>query len=186
MGDSALGLAAASYLFKNFKNPEGDLAKIKSIVVSEKALAPVAKKLGMDRMLELGKGEEKSGGRSKRAILADCVEAVLGAVYVDSGYEKAEEFALSFLRASIEAAAGQKTQDDSKSRLQKIYQRMSKHCPVYEVVDVSGPDHERSFKVSVRLGEKVYGTASGRSKKEAEQNAAKAACDAIEKAGGGK
>ena len=90
LGDSVLGFATATYLYKNFDNPEGELAKIKSAVVSEKTLASIAKKIGIDKLLVLGKGEKLSGGSEKPALLADCMEAIIGAYYLDSGYENAE------------------------------------------------------------------------------------------------
>ena len=97
LGDSVLGFATASYLYKNFDNPEGELAKIKSAVVSEKTLASIAKKIGIDKLLVLGKGEKLSGGSEKPALLADCMEAIIGAYYLDSGYENAEKYVLSFI-----------------------------------------------------------------------------------------
>ena len=101
LGDSVLGMVTAAYLYKNLENPEGDLAKIKSAVVSEKALAPVALNFGIDKLLIMGHGEEKSGGRQKPAILADCMEAIIGAYYLDSGYKSAEKFVLSFIIPAI-------------------------------------------------------------------------------------
>ena len=97
LGDSVLGMVTAAYLYTNLDNPEGDLAKIKSAVVSEKALAPVALRFGIDKLLLLGHGEELTGGRTKPAILADCMEAIIGAYYLDSGYKAAEKYVLSFI-----------------------------------------------------------------------------------------
>ena len=175
LGDSVLGLAAAAYLFETMKNPEGDLAKIKSVVVSEKTLAPIAVRFGIDKMLILGHGEELSGGREKPAILADCMEAVIGAYYIDSGYEKAEKYILSFLVAEIENVQNNRGAKDYKTMLQELYQKKAKECPLYETVSISGPDHDQTFNVAVHLGNVTYGPESGKSKKEAEQNAAKAA-----------
>ena len=94
LGDSVLGMVTAAFLYNSLDNPEGDLAKIKSAVVSEKSLAPIALRLGIDKLLEMGKGEEMTGGRTKPAILADCMEAVIGAYYLDSGYKCAEKYVL--------------------------------------------------------------------------------------------
>ena len=102
LGDSVLGFATASYLYKNFDNPEGELAKIKSAVVSEKTLASIAKKIGIDKLLVLGKGEKLSGGSEKPALLADCMEAIIGAYYLDSGYENAEKYVLSFIYSPLD------------------------------------------------------------------------------------
>lgn len=178
LGDSVLGLAAASHLFETMKNPEGDLAKIKSVVVSEKTLAPIAVRFGIDRMLVLGRGEELSGGRKKPAILADCMEAVIGAYYLDAGYVKAEKYILSFLVPEIEKVQSDGIKD-YKTLLQELYQKKSKECPRYETVSISGPDHDQTFNVSVHLGTVTYGPQSGKSKKEAEQNAAKAAYEIL-------
>lgn len=175
LGDSVLGMATAAYLYENLKNPEGDLAKIKSTVVSEQSLAPIALKIGIDKMLILGKGEEMSGGRKKRAILADAVEAVIGAYYLDSGYKAAEKLVLSFMIPEIEKVLTNKGEKDYKSMLQEAHQKKYKTCPVYELVKETGPDHERTFWVSVRLKNATYGPEKGKSKKEAEQNVAEKA-----------
>ncbi|MBQ9494768.1 MAG: ribonuclease III [Treponema sp.] len=176
LGDSVLGLVAAAYLYETFSdNPEGDLAKIKSVVVSEKTLASIALDFGIDSMLVLGHGEEKSGGRKKHAILADCMEAVIGAYFIDSGYGAVEKFILSFLIDEIVKVYNHRGIHDYKTLLQELYQKESKSCPRYETVGVTGPDHNQTFSVLVTLGTKTYGPALGKSKKEAEQNAAKTA-----------
>lgn len=179
LGDSVLGLVAADFLYNDMtKNSEGDLSKIKSAVVSEDALAPVALKFGLDKMLVLGHGEELSGGRSKKAILADCMEAVIGAYYEDQGFSAAQKYVLSFIVPEVRKI--QKTGGkDYKSLLQEMYQKKCKKCPVYKTVSVTGPDHSREFRVTVHLGEVSYGPASGKSKKEAEQLAAKDAYEAL-------
>lgn len=174
LGDSVLGIVTAAYLYNSLDNPEGDLAKIKSHVVSEKALAPVALEYGIDKLLVLGKGEEMTGGRTKPAILADCMEAIIGAYYLDAGYKAAEKYVLSFIIPAVKNVLvnGMK---DYKSLLQEIYQKEYKLCPVYNLVGKSGPDHDQIFEVSVVLGNKTVGPCKGKSKKEAEQNAAKEA-----------
>ncbi len=179
LGDSVLGLATADFLYNDMKdNAEGDLAKIKSVVVSEKSLAPIALSFGVDKMLVLGHGEECSGGRTKPAILADCMEAIIGAYYLDSGFESAEKYVLSFIVPEI-----RKVQNfggkDFKTLLQELYQKKEKKCPVYKTVSVSGPDHKQTFNVIVTLGEKTFGPCSGFSKKEAEQNVAELAYNKI-------
>ncbi len=176
LGDSVLGLVTASYLYRNFDNPEGDLAKIKSSVVSEKTLCEVAHRLGIDKLLILGHGEEMSGGREKPAILADCMEAIIGAYYLDSGYKAAEEYVLSFIIDEIKKVytSGLK---DYKTLLQEKYQKIYKECPRYELLSKTGPEHDQLFNVNVHLGDKVFGPASGKSKKEAEQLAAKIALE---------
>lgn len=180
LGDSVLGLAAANCLYENFKrNPEGDLAKIKSVVVSEKTLARVALEMGVDAMLVLGRGEEKSGGRKKPAILADCMEAIIGAYFLDSGWEAVEKYVLSFLVPEISKVRDKHAGLDYKTLLQELYQKDTKEAPRYETVGVSGPDHARIFSVVVRLGERTFGPGCGKSKKDAEQNAAEIAYAAV-------
>ena len=176
LGDSVLGMVTASFLYRNLDNPEGDLAKIKSAVVSEKALAPVALRFGIDKLLLLGHGEEMSGGRTKPAILADCMEAIIGAYYLDAGYKAAEVYVLSFIKPAVEEIFSQGIKD-FKTQLQEKFQKATKQCPRYELVSKTGPDHDQTFKVCVHLGENVYGPASAKSKKEAEQLAAKMALD---------
>ncbi len=178
LGDSVLGMVTSSYLYNTLDNPEGELAKIKSAVVSEKALAPIAIKLGIDKLIVLGHGEELSGGRTKPAILADCMEAIIGAYYLDSGYRNAEQYVLSFIKPEIENVLkfGMK---DFKTLLQEKFQKISKSFPVYELIKSYGPDHDQTFEVVVHLGDKTYGPKSGKSKKEAEQNVAKEALNFI-------
>lgn len=176
LGDSVLGMVTASYLYTNLDNPEGDLAKIKSSVVSEKALAPVALRFGIDKLLLLGHGEEMSGGRQKPAILADCMEAIIGAYYLEAGYKAAESYVLSFIKPAVNEYLSQGTKD-FKTELQEKFQKKTKKCPRYELVSKSGPDHDQTFNVCVHLGDKVFGPVSAKSKKEAEQLAAKIALE---------
>lgn len=176
LGDSVLGMVTASYLYKLLENPEGDLAKIKSTVVSEKALAPVALNFGIDKLLILGHGEEMTGGRKKPAILADCVEAVIGAYYLDSGYKNVEKFVLEFIKPAVDEVL-KNGMKDYKSLLQEIYQKKYKNFPVYELVGKTGPDHDQTFKVIVHLGDKIIGPTEGKSKKSAEQLVAKEAIE---------
>ncbi|MBP5402791.1 MAG: ribonuclease III [Treponema sp.] len=180
LGDSVLGMATAAFLYEDMaENPEGDLAKIKAAVVSEKALAPIGLSIGVDRMLVLGKGEEMTGGRKKHALIADCVEAVIGAYYIDSGYEKARDFVLKFIVPEIRKVQQNRGNLDYKTLLQEYFQKQSKQCPYYELIKTEGPDHDQKFFVSVHLGEKVFGPASGKSKKEAEQKVAEIAYEKI-------
>lgn len=174
LGDSVLGIVTAAYLYKSMENPEGDLAKIKSAVVSEKALAPIALSLGIDQLLVLGHGEEVSGGRTKPAILADCMEAIIGAYYLDSGYKSAEKYVLSFIEPEISKVCSNGLKD-YKTLLQEKFQHSNKQTPKYELIKVTGPDHEQIFEVVVHLGDKTFGPTKASSKKEAEQLAAQEA-----------
>lgn len=180
LGDSVLGIAVADYLYKTMHDhPEGDLAKIKSVVVSEITLSEIAVRIGVQKMLLLGKGEENSGGRAKKAILADATEAFFGALYLDSGFKVAEKLILKLLVPEIEKVWENRHHKDFKTLLQEYYQKKYKECPVYKLDKITGPDHERVFWVSVVLNGKVYGPETGKSKKEAEQAAAKKAWNTI-------
>lgn len=174
LGDSVLGMVTAAYLYNSLENPEGDLAKIKSVVVSEKSLAPIALKLKIDKLLVLGKGEELSGGRLKPAILADCMEAIIGAYYLDQGYRAAENYVLSFIVQEIEKVLmfGGK---DFKTLLQEKVQKKLKTFPVYEVVKKFGPEHDQTFEVIVHVNDMTFGPESGKTKKDAEQKVAEIA-----------
>lgn len=182
LGDSVLGMVTASFLYEDMKeNKEGELSKIKSVVVSEKILAPIARKIGIDKMLVLGRGEEMSGGRNKDAILADAVEAVIGAYYLDSGFECVKKLVLSLIVPEVKKVQEDRGQKDYKTLLQEFSQKKFKICPVYELIKKTGPDHDRIFWVSVHLNEKVFGPCEGKNKKAAEQKVAKLALEALEK-----
>lgn len=180
LGDSVLGLVVANYLFQNFPNdPEGELAKTKSVVVSEPILADIAVTLGIPQCLILGKGEEKSGGRTKKAILADAVEAVIGALYLDSGLKEVEKFIISVIEQEIQNVHSNKHIKDYKSLLQEFYQKKHKSVPIYTMEKKTGPDHDQTFWVSVSLGATKYGPTEGKSKKEAEQKVAQFAWERV-------
>ena len=180
LGDSVLGMATASFLYNDMvENQEGDLAKIKSVVVSEKTLAPLAIEMGIDKCLVMGRGEEKSGGREKSAILADAWEAVIGAYYLDKGFEEAEKLVLRFIVPEIRKVQQNKGQKDYKTLLQELYQKREKTCPVYEIVKEEGPDHDRTFWIKVHLKDSTYGPCEGKNKKQAEQKAAQMAYNAL-------
>ncbi|MCR5285888.1 MAG: ribonuclease III [Treponema sp.] len=176
LGDSVLGMVTAAYLYNNLENPEGDLAKIKSSVVSEKSLSQIALVIGIDKLLVLGHGEEVSGGRHKNAILADCMEAIIGAYYLDSGYKCAEQYVLSLMIPEINKIL-QNGMKDYKTALQEKFQKKFKNTPKYELIKISGPDHQQVFEVIVHLNEKTFGPCKASSKKEAEQLCAKLALD---------
>ncbi len=180
LGDAVLGMSAASYLYSTLADcPEGELTKIKSFVVSETALSEIALETGVQHCLCLGKGEELSGGRSKKAILADAMEAVFGALYLDSGFKAAEKLILDLLIPQVEKVKANRHQKDYKTLLQEFYQKKYKKCPIYELVKKTGPDHDQIFWVSVRLGNDSYGPQQGKSKKNAEQSAARHAWEQL-------
>lgn len=180
LGDSILGLVTAALLYERFvEKPEGELAKIKSVVVSETILSGIARELQLDAMLLLGRGEESTGGRNKNAILADAVEALIGAIYLDCGYAQAFAFVSRYINKEIVNVVEKRRYQNYKSLLQEFCQREFKMCPVYKLVKYSGPDHDRSFWVEVAVNTMVFGPCMGKNKKAAEQDAAKVAYEAL-------
>jgi len=181
LGDSILGAVCATILFETYPDKnEGELAKIKAVVVSEDILSVIAQNLHIDKMLLLGKGEENSGGRTKKAILADAMEALIGALYIDMGYKAAFDFVSRCIKPEIDCVSGENYHKDYKSLLQEYCQQVFRCYPEYCLVKKSGPEHERTFWMEVRINETVYGNGTGRNKKSAEQEAAKVAYEALQ------
>jgi ribonuclease-3 len=178
LGDAVLGLIVTDHIFTAHPEmPEGSLAKLRAAVVSEPTLAAVAAELGVGEALRLGKGEAASGGRSKASILSDAMEAIIGAVYVDGGLDAAGRLVLDLLSDRIAdevATPGGPGGADHKTQLQELVARRFETAPAYDVVD-DGPDHEKRFFATVRVGDEVVGRGEGRSKKLAEQAGAGAA-----------
>lgn len=176
LGDSVLGIVVADYLFRLLPDrPEGDLAKIKSHVVSEDSLAEIALILGLDSIVHVGKGEELSGGRKKKALLSDSMEALIGAWYLDAGYEKASRFILRYLRTPIDTVLADKHRKDYKTLLQETVQKRFHSYPKYVLEKKTGPDHQRTFWMNVVVQGESYGPGKGGNKKSAEQEAARMA-----------
>ncbi len=173
LGDSVLGLIVSEYLVENLPDQqEGILAKIKSFVVSEGSLSAIAKHLKIDNFILIGKGEEYSGGRSKKAILADALEAVIGAYFLDSGFLNCKKFVLSFIVPEIQKVIENRHRKDYKTLLQEYVQKRYKTYPKYSLVKKTGPDHDKMFWIEVKILDKTYGPGQGKNKKEAEQDAA--------------
>ena len=183
LGDAVLGLVVTDHIFRTYPDlPEGELAKVRAAVVSAAALAEVALELGLGPELRLGKGEDASGGREKPSILADATEAVIGAVYLDGGWEAASELILGLLGDRIADAAAGPGGQDYKTRLQELAARVYETLPEYDVLD-EGPDHAKRFYAAVRVGDQRFGGGEGRSKKQAEQAAARLAWEALRPGG---
>ena len=175
LGDSVLGLIVTSHLFRTYVDiPEGELTKVRASVVNSATLAEVAAELDIGPSLMLGKGEDLSGGREKPSILADATEALIGAVYIDQGWEAAEAAVMSLFGPRIEEAAAGPGGQDYKTRLQELCARLFDQLPRYGVTD-EGPDHAKEFEATVFLQGRSYGAGRGRSKKQAEQAAARQA-----------
>ena len=179
LGDSVLGLIVTDTLFNSYPDlPEGQLAKLRAAVVNMRALAGVARSLHLGSYVRLGKGEEGTGGRDKSSILADTLEAVIGAVYLDQGLDAADGLVHRLFDPVIAKSARLGAGLDWKTSLQELTASEVLGVPEYHVEE-SGPDHQKSFRASVRIGSRTYGEGEGRSKKEAEQQAAEAAWNAI-------
>lgn len=176
VGDSVLGLVTVDELYSILpKSDEGSLAKIKSVVVSEDALSSIALDFGFEACILLGKGEELSGGRLKKTIMADVVEAVIGAYYLDSGFEKAKKFVLFLISDFLMSVLRDGTWFDYKSLLQVFLQQNYGTTPVYIIDNVAGPDHNKTFWSKVIAADKTYGPSEGKSKKDSEQAVARIA-----------
>ena len=176
LGDSVLGVVTAEHLFRRYpKRPEGELTRMRASLVCEQSLHEVAKLLELGQYLKLGRGEESGGGRKRQSILADAVEAVFAAVYLDGGMEAVRDLIYRVLLSRAPAAEERR---DYKTTLQEIVQRKSGQALTYHMVEESGPDHNKSFLFEVRLNDVPAGQGRGHSKKEAEQAAAR---DALEK-----
>ncbi len=175
LGDAVLGLVVTDHVVSRFPElPEGQLAKTKASIVSAATLADIGAGLGLGDHLRLGKGEDSSGGRHKPSIIADAVEAVIGAIYLDGGMDPAREFILTQLDDRIKDAASRPGELDYKTRLQEVVARDGHRPPTYAIRE-TGPDHHKTFHATVAIDADVLGAGEGTSKKEAEQRAARAA-----------
>ncbi len=174
LGDSVLSLIVSHYIFDKFNQlPEGELTKVRANVVCESSLALKARRIHIGKYLLLGRGEEASGGRDRDSILADCLESLIAAIYLDGGYDKAKDFVIDNFMDLIDLAVNGELMSDYKTKLQEILQSNTQDKIEYVVVREEGPDHNKKFFVEVGIGEKVIGFGDGKNKKEAEQNAAK-------------
>ena len=174
LGDSVLGMVAANYLFRRETGPEGELTKLRAAIVCEKALCSYARELRLGEHLLLGKGEKATGGAERPSILADAFEAVTAAMYLDGGFAPVEEFLTHFLEKEVSNQRRLHFKD-YKTTLQEIIQQNPEERLEYVLTGESGPDHNKQFMVEVHLNSNVIGTGRGRSKKEAEQQAAREA-----------
>lgn len=180
LGDAVLELAVTHFLFTKFPNkPEGELTAYRAALVNTYSLAETAEALGVNDMLLLSKGEKKDTGRARQIILANAFEAILGAIYLDQGYEAAEAFVSKNLNPKIDLVLKNRTWQDAKSQFQEVAQDKKSVTPTYRTLSETGPDHDKQFTVGVFLADKEIARGDGKSKQEAEQAAAQAALDAI-------
>jgi ribonuclease III len=181
LGDAVLGMVMSHLLFNRYPDwNEGDLALLKSRLVSAASLAERARVFNLGKFMLLGRGEEASGGRDRISILSDTLEAFIGAVYLDQGFDNAFRLVENLFKDCLDVTMPPK---DYKSQLQEYSQREFKTLPVYSVIHEEGPPHQKLFRVKVRVGEGIFGEGEGNSKKEAEQSAAKSIIERIETVG---
>ena len=178
LGDAVLELVITDFLYKRFNDStEGELTSLRSALVNADTCSKVAQTLGVNEFLHLSKGETKDTGRARQYILANTLEAIIGAIYLDLGYEIAKEFILSHIASLTDEIVKDKTWIDAKSLLQERAQEEIGITPNYKVVRESGPDHDKHFTVSVYVGKELYGEGDGKSKQDAEQSAARSALE---------
>ncbi|MGN0664565.1 MAG: ribonuclease III [Negativibacillus sp.] len=180
LGDAVLSIIVSDYLFNTYTSQEGDLTKLRAAIVCEKSLDVMANSIDLGKHLRLGKGEELTGGRQRPSILADAFEALISSIYMDGGMEAAREFVLPFVKEML-ANEERLSFKDYKTVLQEIVQQNPEEKLLYCLVDEKGPDHDKRFVVEVRLNSNVIGVGEGRSKKHAEQMAAKEALELMGK-----
>ena len=179
VGDSVLGMVTATYLYQRFPDlPEGKMTRLRAELVCEQSLHEVSEKLGLGAQMYLGRGEESSGGRTRTSILADCVEAVIAAIYLDGGYEPARRLIERYILAKLDDDSDTMMRD-WKTELQELIQQKPGRTLSYQMTGESGPDHMKRFSAAVLCDGSVIGSGEGRTKKEAEQMAARAAMLAL-------
>ncbi len=180
LGDAILGSVVAEKLYQDLPSfTEGELTKLRATLVRRDTLARVARTIGLGDYLYLGKGEEASGGRHKPVNLAGALEAVIAAIYLDQGTATTKNFILRLFNTELQKVVSQGAEVDYKSQLQELIQAREQQIPAYYVIAAKGPDHDRRFTVEVRVGDTVLGMGSGRSKKEAEIEAARSALERL-------
>lgn len=172
LGDAVLELVVTDHLYKNYPNPEGDLTNWRSALVKTESLSEVAAKLDFDKYLQLSRGEAKGNARSRALIHANCVEALIGALYLDQGYEEAKRFVDTHIISRLQTILDEGSWVDPKSRFQELAQEREGHTPHYKVLSEDGPDHDKVFEVGVYVGQNLHGKGRGSSKQAAQQQAA--------------
>lgn len=182
LGDAVLELIISEYLFKTYPdNPEGELTSFRAAVVRTEALAEVSRELDVGNYLRMSNGEEATGGRDKDYLLANAFEAILGAIYLDLGWDESVKFVHDHLVPKIERVVKYRLDIDNKTKFQEVAQSLYKLTPTYELISSEGPDHEKTFKMAVLVGDKKFGEGTGSSKQKAEEEAAEKALKKIEK-----
>lgn len=181
LGDAVLELAVTDYLFKNYSEPEGILTSWRSSLVRTESIGEAGDKLGYEPLLRMSRGEKHGSVRARQQILANAFEAVIGAIYLERGYDDADVFIKKHILSKLEDILATGSWRDPKSHLQEVSQRIDGHTPVYKVLEEVGPDHDKVFTLGVFVGDKLMGKGIGPSKQYAQQEAARAALVAYEK-----
>ncbi len=181
LGDAVLELVVTDYLFKNHSEPEGILTSWRAALVRTESIGEAGDKLGYEPLVRMSRGEKNGSVRARQQILANAFEAVIGAIYLERGYDDAAEFIHKHITSKLEYILETGSWRDPKSHLQEVSQRIDNHTPVYKVLEEVGPDHDKIFKLGVYVGDKLMGQGSGPSKQAAQQIAAKAALTAYAK-----
>ena len=183
LGDAVLELVVTDYLYRHFDEPEGILTSWRSSLVRTESIGEAGDKLGYEPLVRMSRGEKNGSLRARQQILANAFEAVIGAVYLERGYDDAEAFIAKHILSKLEEILESGSWRDPKSHLQEVSQRIDGHTPVYRVLEETGPDHDKVFTLGVFVGDKLMGKGSGSSKQNAQQEAARAALIAYEKRG---
>ena len=181
LGDAVLELVVTDYLYRHFSEPEGILTSWRSSLVRTESIGAAGNALGYEPLLRMSRGEKNGSDRARQQILANAFEALIGAIYLERGYEAAEKFITEHILSKLESILESGSWRDPKSHLQEVSQRIDGYTPVYKVLGEEGPDHDKVFTLGVYVGEKLMGKGTGSSKQNAQQEAAKAALIAYEK-----
>jgi len=181
LGDAVLELAVTDALYRNYAEPEGILTSWRSSLVRTESIGDAGAKLDYEPLLRMSRGEKNGSDRARQQILANAFEALIGAIYLERGYEDAEAFITKHITSKLESILASGSWRDPKSHLQEVSQRIDGYTPVYKVLSEEGPDHDKVFTLGVYVGDKLMGKGNGSSKQNAQQEAAKAALSAYEK-----
>lgn len=181
LGDAVLELVVTDYLFKNHSEPEGILTSWRSSLVRTESIGEAGDKLGYESLIRMSRGEKRGSQRARQQILANAFEAVIGAIYLERGYDDAEKFIAKHILSKLEDILATGSWRDPKSHLQEVSQRIDGHTPVYKVLHEVGPDHDKLFTLGVYVGDKLMGKGEGPNKQHAQQHAARAALAEYEK-----
>ncbi len=173
LGDAVLELVSSDFLYRNYDYPEGVMTALRAALVRTESIGDAGKELGYEPLVRLSRGEKHGSERAHDVILADCFEAVIGAIYLDQGYEKAKEFISKHILVKIDAILEEGSWRDPKSYVQELAQKIDGMTPVYRTLKEEGPDHDKKFTVGIYVGDSLKGTGVGHSKQEAQTEAAR-------------